>query len=371
MRGGPRLIRRAHRILARTLLAVRHRLSGKKILGYIGWVGHDNLGDEAMFQAIQSLLSPCVLVPFRGNPQERLLAMLGLSGRRFFDGFVLGGGTHVNPGFWLLVEAADRTGLPMFMFGTGVGSSGLGQPDDVSLTPWESMASRFTAVGVRGPLSREALHGLGFDGIQVIGDPALGFTTPSGGPRRRRSRLDVSLAGPLPESLEAAISWPIASFQDAGGEVVGVALGEGDDERLVRQFACAGLPGLPVVPVRTDPHAYIRLVRGAECVVAGRLHAGILACAAGVPPILLAHRSKYADFAASMGLEACLVPVSEEGGAALRRVWSFLRDAKGGFRENLISRARQWQNVQRDDARGVLRRFSVAEADNGETRAVS
>jgi hypothetical protein len=70
-------------------------------------------------------------------------------------------------------------------------------------------------------------------------------------------------------------------------------------------------------------------------------------------------------------LEACLVPVSEEGGAALRRVWSFLRDANGGFRENLIARARQWQNVQRDYARGILRRFSVAEADNGATRAVS
>jgi len=38
---------------------------------------------------------------------------------------------------------------------------------------------------------------------------------------------------------------------------------------------------------------------------------------------------------------------------------------------DLWRRARQWQNVQRDDARGVLRRFSVAEADNGETRAVS
>jgi hypothetical protein len=38
---------------------------------------------------------------------------------------------------------------------------------------------------------------------------------------------------------------------------------------------------------------------------------------------------------------------------------------------DLWRRARQWQNVQRDDARAVLRRFSVAEADNGETRAVS
>ena len=81
MRGAAKLIRRAHRVVARTLLAGRHRLSGRKILGYIGWVGHDNLGDEAMFQAIQSLLAPCVLTSFRGNPQERLLALFGLSGR--------------------------------------------------------------------------------------------------------------------------------------------------------------------------------------------------------------------------------------------------------------------------------------------------
>ena len=38
---------------------------------------------------------------------------------------------------------------------------------------------------------------------------------------------------------------------------------------------------------------------------------------------------------------------------------------------DLWRRARQWQNVQRDYARGILSRFSVAEADNGATRAVS
>jgi len=371
MRGAAKLIRRAHRVVARTLLAGRHRLSGRKILGYIGWVGHDNLGDEAMFQAIQSLLAPCVLTSFRGNPQERLLALFGLSGRRFFDGFVLGGGTLINPGFWPFVEAAERTGLPMFMFGTGVGSSGLGQPEYVSLTPWKSLSSRFSAVSVRGPLSREALIELGFNGVEVVGDPALQFTAPCGGPGRRRSLLVVSLAAPLPQSLEAALSWLIAGFHDAGGEVVGVALGEGDEERLAWQFASAGLPGLPIVAARSDPRAYLGLVRGALCVVAGRLHAGILACCAGVPPILLAHRSKYTDFAVSMGLEDCLVPVSEEGGAALRRLWARLRDADGSFREDLIARARHWQNVQRDYARGILRRFSVAEVDNGETRAVS
>ena len=371
MRRVPRVISRGRTLLARTVLAVRHRLSGAKILGYIGWVGHDNLGDEAMFLAIQSLLAPCVLVPFLGSAQERLLGMFGLSGKRFFDAFVVGGGTLVNPGFWPMVDAAERMGLPMFMFGTGVGSSGLGQPEQVPLTPWRTLASRFAAVGVRGPLSHQALRALGFQSVEVVGDPALSLAARSGGSSRGRPRLIVSLAGSLPEALESAMSRLIASFHNSGGEVVGAALGEGDEERLALQFASAGLPDLPVVTVRSDPHAYIRLVQGADCVVAGRLHAGILACCAGVPPILLGHRAKYNDFAASMGLEDCLVPVSDEGGALLERVWARFRHSDGSFREELTARAMHWQKVQRDYARGILRRLSVAEGANEKTRAVS
>ena len=65
--------------LARTTVtrALARDTSG---VGYIGWIGHGNLGDEAMLAAARTLLSPRNVTLFDGARREKLLAAVGLSG---------------------------------------------------------------------------------------------------------------------------------------------------------------------------------------------------------------------------------------------------------------------------------------------------
>ncbi|HYO70326.1 MAG TPA: hypothetical protein VEU33_30030, partial [Archangium sp.] len=71
-------------------------LQGQPRLAYVGGHGVHNLGDDALFEAAQQVLDGYHVATFRCPPQERRLARLGLSGARYFQQFILGGGTFIN-----------------------------------------------------------------------------------------------------------------------------------------------------------------------------------------------------------------------------------------------------------------------------------
>ena len=92
---------------------------------YVGGQGWRNLGDDALFEAARQVLGGMRLVTFRYPRREERLSLLGLSGRGYFQQFVLGGGTFINPYGLSTVRAALQQGLPAWTLGTGVGSAGL------------------------------------------------------------------------------------------------------------------------------------------------------------------------------------------------------------------------------------------------------
>lgn len=63
--------------LLRTPLTAVHRRwlmdRRRAAIGYIGWVGHGNLGDEAMFEQIKRSFADFKLVPLLPEPGERLI----------------------------------------------------------------------------------------------------------------------------------------------------------------------------------------------------------------------------------------------------------------------------------------------------------
>src|SRR5262249_22822727 len=110
-------------------------------IGYIGALGAANLGDEAMFDAARRLLPSSEFV-WLGVPwMEQRLAAMGLSGSRFFDGIFLGGGTLISPYWFPHVKAVFGAGLRIWTFGTGVGSSGFGEPGRVDVAEWKTLLS--------------------------------------------------------------------------------------------------------------------------------------------------------------------------------------------------------------------------------------
>src|SRR5882672_1259443 len=107
-------------------------------IGYIGWVGHKNLGDEALYDAIRTLATPLPLVDFSAA-RESILQRARLSGSQYFRGVLLGGGTIIGPAYVSPVRRTLNLGLPMATFGTGVGSTGFGDSQYPDLSDWQGL----------------------------------------------------------------------------------------------------------------------------------------------------------------------------------------------------------------------------------------
>jgi hypothetical protein len=95
-------------------------------LGYIGWVGHRNLGDEAMFERVSKAFPEFKLVPFLPESGERLISRWNV-GPAIFDGVLFGGGTLINCEFAGLAQFVRENHVPIYTVGTGVGSPGFRQ----------------------------------------------------------------------------------------------------------------------------------------------------------------------------------------------------------------------------------------------------
>jgi polysaccharide pyruvyl transferase WcaK-like protein len=279
-------------------------------VGYLGWQGHDNLGDDAIAEVLATALD-VDLVPVPTAPVA--LARLATARRRRTDlaplRLLLGGGTVIGRGNWrlpVLAGAALCAGGPPLLIGAGVedptfrGSrsfSGLGE-----LRRWRRVLARFERVTVRGPRSQALLADIGVT-AQVVGDPAL-LELPDATPDPDgHIVLALGYGDDLRGHDHAVVESTVADALGRAGDqhIVVVAVGPGDQTTAARVAAALG----PRAEFRaaTSPAAFAAVVDGASVVVAERLHAGILAAAAGFAPVLLAYQPKVDDFGASVGLD--------------------------------------------------------------------
>jgi polysaccharide pyruvyl transferase WcaK-like protein len=79
----------------------------------------------------------------------------------------------------------------------------------------------------------------------------------------------------------------------------------------------AGHPDLPYLAGYDGTEAAMGLLASAEVVIAERLHAAVLAAAAGTPFVSLEYRPKLADFARSIEMETFLLRTDEVTGESI------------------------------------------------------
>ena len=297
----------------------------QRAIGYIGFIGHANLGDEAVFQAIrESLIVDESLIPFIAAEGESMLARLGLGGTAIFRAVLLGGGTLIHPYYSPVARKArevrhspvhGRNGCrrePWILY------SGASPP----LHGWKETSPGLSAsVRARGPRSCELLQNLGLVHAEVIGDPALGLASDIPQQYRSRQRLIINLAQespPASESGEYAMYRQVArianDFADQGGEVVGTALGPGDRAALEMLKRDHHLVRLRIEDHRTSTDGLFETISGSIGLIGVRLHSAVLASCVGVPSILFSYRDKCKDFMTSMDLGDFAVEISRDHG---------------------------------------------------------
>ncbi len=313
---------------------------------YIGGHGGGNLGDDLMLSIARDLLPQWELTDCAESWHEKRLARFGLSGARYFEHALLGGGTLISPFWYGKVEAAVGLGIPLSSLGTGAGSCGFIQDDGIDLSSWAPLLKRFKHLGVRGPRSLQRMLDMGIEHAEVVGDLALYHTRDKPIVPDSTPSIAVNLCLPAanePQCGEAQrfeeLVNTLRPYVQQGWSLRPYAMNAADvgptahlTERLERS--------VQRIPHLKSVEEFFAHVGPAVINIAVRLHGAILGCCAGVPPLILGYRDKCRDFAESLGLERWCVdlPSAEMGDVAIATAAAM--QAAPFVREDTIARAR-------------------------------
>jgi polysaccharide pyruvyl transferase WcaK-like protein len=327
-----------------------------RAVGYLGWVGHGNLGDEVLLEAHRRLLHPVRVLP---RPETRLMDFLERRMPRLaFRNVLLGGGTFIltSPRRLSLLERyAQEVETRLFCLGTGVGhpdfwSHVFHEQWDAFTRRWVSVLSRFRYIGVRGPHSKAVLEAAGLANVEVVGDTALALA-----PERELSPAEEGTIGVNLGTANCLMWGDETAFLQEMDRLLHL-LAERfrrilllpvwrKDLEVCRSFS--GLRGrcqILLVPCHESLEDFLRAASACQLVVAEKLHAGVLACMARRPVVMLAYRPKCLDFLAFMGLERFAHRTDQFSvPAILDSVDAALRDA-GSIRagiEKALARAKE------------------------------
>jgi polysaccharide pyruvyl transferase WcaK-like protein len=284
------------------------------LVAYLGWHGRNNLGDDAIYDAVRSQLPGAAFVDMPCLPHEMIRSVatgLNRSLRRSTQ--VVGGGTLIGRRFWRRLVtrgmALTRSG-GSYAIGVGVedpvffGRNSGSQKDE--LKRWAPILSEFRTVSVRGPRSAELLSGIGLN-VKVSGDPALLLPRPDVDPEEGLIGVNLGFGDDLwghdPAGVADEMAAAMKQLSAQGHRFVGILMNP-EDKRWT-EAALKDIRADIVLPV--DAGAAAREVARCSVAVVSRLHAGILAAVSDTPVVSLEYQPKCRDFALSIDNEHALI----------------------------------------------------------------
>lgn len=290
----------------------RYVLPSAPKIGYLGWLGHGNLGDEVNFLASQRLFPTYRLLPFKSSAKtvwfERLMR------QRLFVASFLGGGTLINKREMLeSFQIAQRRYQPSVVFGTGVADPifwGQTTGERDSLKEWVACLEACSFVGVRGPRSKDLLKNAGFQRAEVVGDPALFFADDRIIPKSGNKLLGVNIGtadnrlwGDERHILEFVVRL-VKVMIEKGYRIVFVPAWE-PDLAYIEEAAKRINHADSVTVFRPDESLdrTMECLRACDLFIGEKLHSVVLALCANTPSLMLAYRPKCLDFMLSMDLD--------------------------------------------------------------------
>ncbi|MFZ5862707.1 MAG: polysaccharide pyruvyl transferase family protein [Nitrospirota bacterium] len=328
-------------------------------IGYLGWVGHGNLGDEALYLAFQRLFPRHRLLPFKYSAKTVWLEQI--MRRKVFVATILGGGTLINKRAILdALRAAQSRYQPSFALGTGVadpvfGMQKRGEPD--GLHEWIECLERCRFVGVRGPLSQHLLAQAGYPSAEIVGDTALTFADVTIAPKRGTQLLGVNIGtaygnvwGDEERILEFVVQL-VTTMIGLGYRAVFVPMWDADLPYIQEAVKRINDPG--AVSVFRDYHsveATMQCLRTCDVFVGEKLHSVVLALCANTPSVMLEYQPKCLDFMMSMELERFSIRTDRLSLDAAVDLLDELAANIDAFQQRIAKRAGYFRDLQQRKA---------------------
>jgi polysaccharide pyruvyl transferase WcaK-like protein len=282
-------------------------------IGYLGFAGRGNLGDDAILLAhVRALaLRRLALLPLESE-RVAYATLRRLRPRPLFHGVLMGGGTLLGRSPWrrrLELALATCDG-PVAITGVGVEDPEFRgarvYTDREELARWTDLLGRADHLTVRGPRSAELLRDIGVQAA-VVSDSAL-LLAPEVPPATvvQPKLLGVSIADPedrhagTGDRVQKACLDALNALSRAGWRARLLAF-----DRRDHQLAEALARRLDARPEIVSPaagvDAMLRSIGECDVLVGERLHSIVLAAAAAVPALAIDYRPKCQDFQDSIG----------------------------------------------------------------------
>ena len=303
----------------------RNSLSYKGIINYVGWVGHGNLGDEALYFAIQNAFGKYKLVPLKSYC---------LSGITLF-----GGGTLLP--IWPTFIMPNT-----YNYGYGLGvldpeffehQYGPKARRFYEYAVTKTLNVNFRMIGVRGNLSKKLLSEWGIRS-ENIGDPCL-LIRPNMNVKRNEKLIAINLGSSINEPIWGnavnlvlnAVEKFCKKIKQEGYEVRLVVFSESD---LPYNYKLANKLNLPILKAyENEICSVIDFFSSCKAVVGERLHSIVLSATAYTPFISIEYATKCLEFAENMDFQDYSVRTSEIDSKVLRELfekligeWLYLHD---------------------------------------------
>jgi len=272
---------------------------------YIGWVGFGNHGDDICVDIFSRRFRQAEVIPIFPSRFDELA-----SARLNPSLVVLGAGSLLELIYLEPLHLAQQAGIPTVIWGSGYDSAGEGMeiPSDLAYA-LRQIVPQVHAVGVRGPLTLQALQEIGavHAELSATGDPGLLWAP------------DPSEETP---TEQIAVNWGTAYNNVLGRDEPGVAAQLAKVLRaLTEKFrlliypvwrndiaSCRALAEAVGRPEQVDvldrvplPEELAHIYRSSLLSINMKLHANVFSAALDCPFVALAYRWKCVDFAESVG----------------------------------------------------------------------
>jgi hypothetical protein len=323
----------------------------KRRINYVGWLGQDNLGDEALYSAIQNIFSSYQLVPVGAGCEDHSISS---------PVTIIGGSTGIPEWFeWL------RPTTLSCVFGAGVKDpSFFGYEyifrNKMKVSVMIEKLRLFRYIGVRGYLSKELLMNFGIKS-EVIGDPVLSLK-PTENKKKDENKVAVSLGsdGILWGMDEERLFHEIA--------IVCRNLKKEGFEPILIPFWTQNVAAIKKIAVKEridffdnwlDVTSTLNLIASCKVLVGQKLHSLVFSAAAGTPFISLAYQPKCYDFTQSVGFEHYTIRTDK---VTERNVLSLFADLLENYRElqgKLVQTVETYREKQKNFALRISRDINL------------